>query len=213
VEKMKKYLIVLIAVLFSLTLSPTLSKTQAVNNECLSAGSQKLKEDMRILWNDHVIWTHTYIVSAVDGLEDQDKVLERLLQNQNDIGNAIKPLYGEKAGNRLADLLTEHIVIARKIVEAAKAGNQKEVDKLNKKWYQNADAITAFLTSANPEWSQKELRELLYMHLGFVTKEAVARIQKDWTENIEAFDKGRAHIFHLADALSEGIVNQFPEKF
>jgi hypothetical protein len=210
---MKKYLIVLITILLSLTLSPNPSKTQAVNKECPSPSSQKLKEDMRILWNDHVIWTHNYIVSAVDGLEDQDKVLERLLQNQKDIGNAIKPLYGEKAGNQLADLLTEHIVIAGKIVEAAKAGNQKEVEKLNKEWYRNADDITTFLTSANPDWSQKELKELLYMHLGFVTKEAVARIKKDWMQNIESFDKGRAHIFHLADALTEGIVKQFPEKF
>ncbi|OIU72018.1 glycosyltransferase [Rossellomorea aquimaris] len=210
---MKKYLIVLIAILLSLTLSPNLPKTQAVNKECVSPGAQKLKEDMRLLWNDHVIWTHNYIVSAVDGLGDKDKVLERLLQNQKEIGNAIKPLYGEKAGNQLADLLTEHIVIAGKIVEAAKAGNQKEVERLNKEWYRNADDITALLISVNPEWSQKELKELLYMHLGFVTKEAVARIQKDWVQNIDSFDKGRAHIFHLADALSEGIIKQFPDKF
>ncbi|QTC42599.1 glycosyltransferase [Bacillus sp. V3] len=210
---MKKYLIVSMAILMTLTLSPNLSKTQAVNNECLNPAAQNLKEDMRLLWNDHVIWTHNYIVSAVDGLEDQDKVLERLLQNQKDIGNAFKPFYGEKSGNRLADLLTEHIVLAGKIVEAAKAGKQKEVEQLNKEWYRNADDITLFLTSVNPAWSEKELKELLYMHLDFVTKEAVARIQKDWVKNIQTFDKGRAHIFHLSDALSAGITKQFPKTF
>ncbi|WP_175989205.1 glycosyltransferase [Bacillus sp. Marseille-Q1617] len=210
---MKKYFIVFTAILMTLTMAARLPETQAAKKECVSPDALKLKEDMRTLWNDHVIWTHNYIVSAVDGLEDQEKVLERLLQNQKDIGNAIKPFYGEKAGNQLAELLTEHIVIAGKIVESAKAGNQAEVEKLNKEWYRNADDITAFLIGANPNWSEKELKELLYMHLDFVTKEAVARIQKDWNQNIESFDKGRAHIFHLADALSKGITKQFPQKF
>ncbi|MGR3764235.1 glycosyltransferase [Rossellomorea sp. NS-SX7] len=210
---MKKHFIVFTVILMTLTMTSQLPKTQAVNKECVSKASLTLKEDMRTLWNDHVIWTHNYIVSAVDGLEDQDKVLERLLQNQKDIGNAIKPLYGEKAGDQLADLLTEHIVIAGKIVESAKAGNQAEVEKLNKEWYRNADDITSFLTAANPNWSEKELKDLLYMHLEFVTNEAAARINKDWDKNIESFDKGRAHIFHLADALTKGIIKQFPQKF
>lgn len=44
---------------------------------------------------EHAIWTRSYIVSAIGGLEDQDKVLARLLRNQDEIGNAIKPYYGE----------------------------------------------------------------------------------------------------------------------
>jgi hypothetical protein len=213
VDEMKKLLIVFTVILMTLSMTAQVPKSQAANEKCVSSNALKLKEDMRTLWNDHVIWTHNYIVSAVDGLEDQEKVLERLLQNQKDIGNAIKPYYGEKAGNQLADLLTEHIVLAGKIVDAAKAGNQEEVEKLNKEWFRNADDITAFLTKANPNWSEKELKDLLYMHLDFVTKEAVARISKDWVKNIESFDNGRAHIFHLADTLSKGLIKQFPEKF
>jgi hypothetical protein len=210
---LKKYLIVFAVILMILSMAAELPKTLAANEKDMTTNALKLKEDMRDLWNDHVIWTHNYIVSAVDGLEDQDKVLERLLQNQKDIGNAIKPYFGDEAGNQLADLLTEHIVIAGKIVEAAKAGKQSDVETFNKEWYQNADDIIAFLTAANPNWSEKELRDLLYMHLEFVNKEATARISKDWDKNIESFDKGRAHILLLADALSKGIVKQFPDKF
>lgn len=150
---------------------------------------------MRILWTDHVIYTRNYIISAVDGLKDQDVVLARLLQNQKDIGNAIKPYYGEEAGNKLADLLTEHIVLAGKIVDAAKNGKQAQVEKLNKDWYRNADDIAAFLAKANPYWSESALKDLLYMHLQFVTDEALARIKKDWKGNITSFDKGKSIFF------------------
>jgi hypothetical protein len=59
------------------------------------------------------LWTSNYIISATTaGAEDQTQVLARLMRNQEDIGNAVKPVYGEKAGNKLTDLLKEHIVIA-----------------------------------------------------------------------------------------------------
>ncbi|WP_406687995.1 glycosyltransferase [Rossellomorea vietnamensis] len=209
--QLKKYAVLLLVVMASLFSLPGMAA--AKQDSCISEASMKAREDMRTLWTDHVFYTRNYIIGAVDGLEDTDVVLARLLQNQKDIGNAIKPYYGEKAGNKLADLLTEHIVLAGKIVEAAKDGKSAEVEQLNKKWYRNADDIARFLASANPYWPEKILKDLLYMHLQFVTDEAVARINKDWKANIKSFDDGKVHILHLSDALSDGIVKQFPDKF
>ena len=209
--KLKKFGILLFVVLISLFSLPLMP--EAKQDSCLSEASIKAREEMRTLWTDHVFYTRNYIISAVDGLEDTDVVLARLLQNQKDIGNAIKPYYGEKAGDKLADLLTEHIILAGKIVAAAKGGKSAQVEQLNKEWYQNADDIARFLASANPYWSDKKLKDFLYMHLQFVTDEAVARINKDWKANIKSFDEGKAHILHLSDTLSDGIVKQFPEKF
>src|SRR4030095_12521448 len=109
------------------------------------------------------------IVSKLADLEDQKDVLERLLQNQVDIGNLIKTYYGDEAGNKLTELLKEHIVIAGGIVDAAKKGDQGNVDKLNKDWKRNADDIVAFLTKANPNWSKQELTDMFYTHLKFTT--------------------------------------------
>lgn len=180
---------------------------------CLTPSMVELKSGMRKLWTDHVTWTRNYIVSAVAGAPDQQKVLDRLLKNQQDIGDAIKPYYGEEAGNKLAGLLREHILIAGKIVDAAKKGQQAEVDKLNKEWYRNADEIAQFLSSANPNWTNEELKKLLHTHLQLVTDAVTARIKQDWDGDILAFDKGINHILVLADTLSEGIIKQFPKKF
>ncbi|WP_410512817.1 glycosyltransferase [Paenibacillus sp. BR2-3] len=182
-------------------------------NQYLSQSAVELNSHLRKLWIDHVIWTRNYIVSAVAGMEDQEKVLARLLQNQQDLGNAIKPYYGEAAGNKLAELLKEHILIAGKIVGAAKSGNQGDVEKYNKEWYRNADDIARFLSSANPNWSMKELREQLHVHLQLVTDAVVARIGKDWVADIHAFDKGEQHMIKLADTLTAGIIKQFPKSF
>ncbi len=180
---------------------------------CLSQSVVKLHGDMRRLWIEHLFWTRNYIVSAVAGMPDQDKVLARLLQNQQDIGDAIKPLYGNASGNKLTELLKEHIILAGRVLEAVKDGNQANIEKYNKELYRNADDIAQFLSSANPNWSKKELESILDMHLKLVTDTIVARIKGDWDADIVATDRGEAHLIKLADTLTEGIVKQFPKKF
>ena len=169
---------------------------------------------MRKLWEDHVTWTRLYIVSAVAGLPDADRAAERLLQNQSDIGNAIKPFYGEAAGEGLTALLRPHILIAAEIVKAAKAGDAAAVGAANARWSANADEIADFLHKANPQnWPQATLRAEMHHHLDLTLQEATARIKGDWAADIAAYDKVHDHILGMADVLSAGIVRQFPRKF
>lgn len=173
----------------------------------------QLKYDMQELWIEHAWWTRSYIVSSLAGLEDQQPVLNRLLKNQVDIGNAIKPYYGEEAGNKLTALLREHILIAGKIVEAAKKGDQANLANFNKEWYRNADEIVAFLSSANPNWSKKDLTDMFYKHLKLTTDEVISRLKKDWEADIQTADLNEEHLIHMSDFLTDGIIKQFPKKF
>jgi hypothetical protein len=171
-----------------------------------------LRNGMRKLWSDHTTYTRSYIVSAVAGLPDLATVTQRLLRNQDDIGNAIKPIYGEEAGKKLAALLRDHILVAADVVKAAKAGDSKAVDAGQKRFHANADDIAAFLSAANPNWKKSVLTDMLYKHLDFVTKQAVARLKMDWSADIQAYDAGYEHMMMFADALSDGIIKQNPKK-
>ncbi|MEH6965758.1 glycosyltransferase [Priestia megaterium] len=212
---MKRLLMVGFMLLFSLNMLVEPSSARAETQEHRVSQSQvKFENEFRRLWMDHVLWTSNYITSATTaGSEDQKQVLTRLLKNQEDIGNAVKPIYGEKAGNRLTDLLKEHIVIAGKIVDAAKAGKKVLVNQLNKEWYRNADDIAAFLSQANPYLKNEDLKKLLYMHLKLVTNDLSASLEKDWEARIVAIDEGVSHIILMADTISAGVVKQFPKKF
>ncbi|MCM3772314.1 MULTISPECIES: glycosyltransferase [Priestia] len=201
--------------LFSLNMLVEPSSAVAETQEHrISQSERKFENEFRRLWMDHILWTSNYITSATTaGSEDQKQVLARLLKNQEDIRNAVKPIYGEKAGNKLTDLLKEHIVIAGKIVDAAKTGKKALVNQLNKEWYRNADDIAAFLSQANPYLKNEDLKKLLYMHLKLVTNDLFASLEKDWEARIVAIDEGVSHIILMADTISAGVVKQFPEKF
>ena len=84
---------------------------------------------MRKLWEDHITWTRLAIVSFAGGLPDLQATEARLLANQVDIGNAIKPYYGRTAGNRLTALLKEHILGAVALLQAAKSGDQAAIGR------------------------------------------------------------------------------------
>ncbi len=172
------------------------------------------RQAMRQLWEDHITWTRLFIVSVAAGLPDAEPTAQRLLRNQTDIGNAIKPFYGTPAGDRLTALLKDHILIAADLLAAAKGGDGAKVDAARTRWYTNADEIAAFLATANPRsWPQAEMRAMMREHLDLTLEEATARLRGDWVADIAAYDKIHQQALKMADMLSAGIISQFPPAF
>ncbi len=173
--------------------------------------SMALHDGMRQLWEDHITWTRLAIISLVAGTPDTDATVQRLLQNQTDIGSAIKPFYGDEAGDELTALLKDHIMIAAELVGAAKAGDTAMFNDANARWYSNADEIAAFLNGANPDhWPLEEMKSMMHTHLDLTLAEAVARLHADWEGDVAAYDEIHAQILEMADMLSAGISKQFP---
>ncbi|MDD1743641.1 MAG: hypothetical protein LUO85_03350 [Methanomassiliicoccales archaeon] len=168
---------------------------------------------MRKLWADHVFWTRLYIVAAVADAPDAGAAAGRLLKNQEDIGNAIVPVYGQAAGKKLTELLKQHIMIAVDLVAAAKAGDNAKFAEHDKRWTANADELAAFLSGANPNWPKKDVADLLYLHLKLTKAEAVARLTKNWADDVKTFDEIFTEVMLIADTLSDGIIKQFPKQF
>jgi hypothetical protein len=216
---MKKSLLVgslaLILVASAIGTTAGLAKNQRPPQSTLTIRAT-FHDNMRKLWEDHIIWTRQVIVDvfAEPSLPDLDVALTRLLANQDDIGNAIKPYYGNAAGDELTALLKIHINVAGEILFALKAGNNTALQDAITRWYANADDIATFLTEANPKnWPLAETKLMMKHHLDFTTAEALARFEGRWADDVAAFDIVHTQILGMADMLSDGIIAQFPQKF
>ena len=169
---------------------------------------------MRKLWEDHVVWTRLFVISTLADLPDRGPTTDRLLRNQSDIGDAIKPFYGDDAGNRLTALLKEHITTAAEVVAAARANDAAKLDATSKRWSANADEIASFLSGANAaNWPPGEMKAMMQEHLRATTEEVVSRLKSDWDADVAAYEKVNEQILHMADMLAAGIINQFPARF
>ncbi len=173
-----------------------------------------LRQGMRQLWEDHITWTRLAIISLTTDSPDTEATVARLLKNQTDIGNAVKPFYGKAAGDELTRQLRQHIVIAADLVAAAKAGDETKLSDAQARWHENADDIAGVLASVNPRhWKLAKMKSELRMHLKLTTEEAVARLQGNWNADVTAYDKIHRHALHFSDLLSAGLVKQFPKRF
>jgi len=210
-----KRLFVFSLTIFSFLIFTSFSPLQAQEMKMKDKTSQaeQLRLAMHKLWEDHVTWTRNVILNIIDDLPGTDQAVNRLLQNQDDIGNAIKPIYGEAAGKELTRLLREHITTAADLLKAAKGGNNSAFDEANKKWFVNADEISQFLSKANPNWKLDDMKKMMHDHLTLTTEEAVARLKKDYAADVKAYDKVHDEILSMADMLTDGIVKQFPAKY
>jgi hypothetical protein len=173
-----------------------------------------LRTEMRRLWEDHITWTRLAIISLTTDSPDTEATVGRLLKNQTDIGNAVKPFYGNAAGKELTRQLRSHILIAAEVIAAAKAGDAAKLADAQSRWAKNGDDIAAVLNSVNARyWKLAAMKAELRRHLKLTTEEAVARLQGNWNADVAAYDKIHRHALHLSDLLSDGLIKQFPKRF
>ena len=185
----------------------------SINDNLNQTKITELRISLHDLWVEHIVWTRQYVVAAAADQPDASFAAERLLKNQEDIGNAIKPFYGDQAGNQLTSQLKDHITIAVDLLEAAKSRDSTALEEIEDKWYVNADEIATLLSAANPNWTKEDMLNMLNEHLSLTKTEAVARLTGDYTTDVTTFDALYKHAIAMGDVFTVGIVKQFPEQF
>ncbi|WP_408641612.1 hypothetical protein [Solibacillus palustris] len=176
---------------------------------CISKKEADFKAMNQLLWMEHVNWTRMTIISIVFGLPDLPFVQERLLRNATDLGNSLRPFYGDQIANRYTELIKDHLTIAAELVTAATKGDAITAKLKEEEWYRNADDIVAFLTRINPYLHKAPLQQMFYTHLKLTKEEAVNIIQKNYKEGVAVFDLIEAEALAMSDMIASAIVCQF----
>jgi len=168
-----------------------------------------LIKHIRMLWEQHGVWTRSAITSLVFDLPNVDAVIERLLRNPVDFEHILRVYYGERIAAKFRDLLREHLVVAADLVKAAKAGDADSAAEAERIWYANADSIAELFGKINPYWSQKQWRMMMYQHLSLVKSEAVQMLSEQYVDSTAVYDEIEMQALGMADVMAEGIIKQF----
>jgi hypothetical protein len=203
------------ALVATIALALAAGSALAAHDHSAVSAKAAFHDQMRQLWEDHIVWTRQFIVSAATesgNLADIGPTTDRLLRNQADIGDALRPFYGDAAGDQVTARLREHILTAAQLIAAAKAGDPTDV--IAAAWYRNADEIAAALNGLEPRrWPLAEMQAHMKDHLDLTLAEAVARLQGRYADDIAAYDAVHTQILSMADMLSDGIIASFPSRF
>jgi hypothetical protein len=177
-------------------------------------GTPQKVEDLRVamrgLFFDRSTFVRFFLADNIGTLPSVDATTARLLQNNADIADAVRPFYGDAAGDQLRGLLDAGLADASAAVDAAMAGDEAGFIAARDAWYGHADETAAFLAGANPAWPEDVLQSMLRTCVDDALAEAGERLAGDWAGETAAHDTLSTQARAVADALGTGIAAQFP---
>lgn len=215
--KTSRTLVGLAVLIAMLGVSPAINLGRCDDDHHSSHGHKKsavaYHDTWRKLWEDHITWTRMVIIGIEDSLPGTAAYEARLLQNYEDMEDALKPYYGDQAED-LGDLIKDHLTIAVDILTAAKAGDTNAVNTAVAAWYQNGRDIARTMSRLNPKyWKRSDVQKMWNDHLDHTLAEALAHLANDFVSDVEAYDKVHDLALEMADFFSNGVIRQFDDRF
>ncbi len=175
--------------------------------------STDLRVAMNGLLKEHVNLGLATLRAAYDGGDSFEGAEAALDQNSVDLAAAVGSVYGADAEKQFLALWREHIGFFADYTVGLATDDQAKIDQAVRDLGGYAAGAGEFFSSANPNIDAVAVKELAMEH-GKLIREAMAAYDKgDYAQSYELELAANDQVSKIADALTTGIVVQFPEKF
>lgn len=191
---------------------------KANNEQAQAPVTDSKAASLRVLLNnlesEHVDLASAATRAGFDGDPSFTATAGALGKNTDDLSAAVASVYGDEAGAKFKEIWASHIGFFVDYTVAAKSGDQAGMDKAVQNLGGYVDAISTFLSDANPNLPKDAVAQLVNEHVGLL-KEAVDKHgARDFAGSYDAQSRARAQITNkIADTLAGAIVKQKPEAF
>lgn len=172
----------------------------------------KLHEAMRALWQGHVLHTREYAIAMhADNAPKANAAADAVVSNAKQIAGAVGGFYGDAAGAQMLTLLAGHWGGVKALTDARATADTAAQSKAMSDLAENVNAISSFLSGANPNLPESALQGLLSAHVGHHAMQIQQIMTDDMKGEAETWKAMKHHMDVIADALAGGIAAQFPD--
>ena len=172
-----------------------------------------LHTNMRKLCENHSNGMRNILFCLIDDLPGKAEAMQNLLENRLEIGNSIKPYYGDLIGNIFSEYLRLHIMLSIEAIKAIKKQDHEIIEAIDKRWKDNADELAIFMSKANPKWNLEDLKIMLGQYVELSQEQILHRFARNYEGDVIAYEKLHSALLHISDFVSSGIALQFPKRF
>ena len=173
--------------------------------------------DLRVLLNnletEHVSLAAAATRAGFDGDPAFQAAAGQLDKNSNALADAVGSVYGPDARTRFYEIWASHIGFFVDYTVAAKKGDQAGMAKAVENLNGYVEAISDFLSKANPNLPKDAVAQLVGEHVGLLKNAVDKHGAADYAASYEAEDQARDQISTIANTLAGAIVKQKPGNF
>lgn len=155
------------------------------HGHCMKPHLKGSRKDLIKYWVHHLVYTRLVVMSVLSNDNNTETMLNRLLQNQKDIGSVFTKVYNSQVGLDITKELTIHIVIAGKVLKALKSNNKQNLDTCVKEFYNNAQVIGTYLDDL---FHSSCFVEHMKHHIDSLIKDVLSYNSKDYKNDIKDLD-------------------------
>jgi hypothetical protein len=187
------------------------SNSSVVTTDTKAAGLRALLNNLE---SEHVDLASAATRAGFDGDPSFQATAAALDKNSNALADAIGSVYGADARQKFYDIWNSHIGFFVNYTVAAKGGDQAGMDKAVQDLNGYVEAISDFLSKANPNLPKDAVAQLVTEHVGLLKQAVDKHGAKDYAGSYDAQSQARTQITtKIADTLAGAIVKQNPDKF
>lgn len=177
-------------------------------------GAADLRALLNNLESEHVDLASAATRAGFDGDPAFEATAASLDRNSNELADAVGSVYGEEARERFYEIWASHIGFFVDYTVAAKSGDQAGMDQAVQNLNGYVEAISTFLSEANPNLPKEAVAQLVTEHVGLLKEAVDQHGAGDYAASYDAQDRARKQITNkIADTLAGAIVKQNPDVF
>jgi hypothetical protein len=179
-----------------------------------TASEVELRLTMQHMWETHVRDLNDLIYAVANDQPAQvQAILNKSLEHADMTAAALEPFYGQQTAAAVDQLLRAHEMGLYDYIVAAKSGDQAAIQAAMDNNTQMVTQIAQSLSSLNPNWPCETVRTLFQEHVADAVNLTQLVMAGDYVAALNALDVAVEHAQVIADAMTNGLVAQFPQQF
>lgn len=173
---------------------------------------EALQDEQQLLWTQHAAWTRTLLVETLADTSSTPQVKVRLRDAHADLGDALRPFFGDEAAVALTDLLAAESGALIDVLDARRSGDADAAAEAEAHWRARTDELAALFAEQSSAWSGETFARTLELRVDATLEQIDARLAGDWARDWSAFERLQLLQRSLADEITSGLAANFPER-
>lgn len=173
--------------------------------------ASQLRSDLQYLWSSSAVLTREYLIGITLDLPSAKLAAQQLLDNHEEIGQLLVPLYGKEKAQEFTLLMKKQAQATLDIIDASKKNDKEAKEKALQDWKRTAYSISTFLDKTNPYLQYRVLNELFMNYLTFLIAMTTDRLEKKWEQDMTDYHALRNQLNKLISLVGKSFTDAFPK--